>query len=338
MVCRRVFTNFALAFALFLTATGAATAQDAKLLEAAKKEGKVVIYGSLESDTLEAIKQPFQKKYGIEVEYWRASATKVMDRGLSEARAGKPMVDLILTNDNPMRVMEKQGFFQKYVSSTASDFPKEAVDPVLGPRYRNVIIGVVYNTSIIKPADAPKTLEDIVKPQYKGKLVMPDPTQHTTTTQWVSSLPKLMGEEKAKKFIRDLGAMKPVLVESLLPAGERVASGETPVAVTYVKYVFIYGKKGAPLDYVRSPKMLGDGHYLALNAKAPHVNAGKAFIDYFLGDESMNIMAKFGEFVNRKGVLPPIPGADKIGFVEMNDLSKEQFAEKKKEYSEIFLK
>jgi iron(III) transport system substrate-binding protein len=334
---RKVLAGAALVAVVWLIAA-AAQAQDAKLIAAAKKEGKVVIYGSLESDTVEAIKQPFQKKYGIDVEYWRASATKVMDRALSEGRAGKSMVDLILTNDNPMRLMQKQGFFQKYVSATANDFPKEAVDPVLGPRYRNVIIGVVYNTSIIKAAEAPKSLEDIVKPQYRGKLVMPDPTQHTTTTQWVSSLPKLLGDEKAKKFVRDLGAMKPILVESLLPSGERVSSGETPVAVTYVKYVFIYGKKGAPLDYIRSPKMLGDGHYLGLSAKAPHANAGKAFIDYFLGEESMTIMAKFGEFVNRKGVLPPIPGADKIGFVEMNDLSTEEFAQKKKEYTEIFLK
>ena len=333
---RHAFYTCLLGIALFTTAS--AQGQDAKLVEAAKKDGKVVIYGSLESDTVEAVKQPFQKKFGVDVEYWRASATKVMDRALSENRAGKSFVDLILTNDNPMRVMQQQGFFQKYISPTASDFPKDAVDPFLGPRYRNVIIGLVYNTSGIKPSDAPKTLEDLVKPQYKGKIVMPDPTQHTTTTQWVSSLPKLMGEEKAKKFVRDLGAMKPILVESLLPSGERVMSGETPIAVTYVKYVYIFGKKGAPLDYVRTPKMLGDGHYLGVNAKAPRLNAAKLFVDYFLGDESMNIMAKFGEFVNRKGVLPPVPGADKIGFVEMNDLSDKEFAEKKKEYTQIFLK
>jgi hypothetical protein len=52
----------------------------------------------------------------------------------------------------------------------------------------------------------------------------------------------------------------------------------------------------------------------------------------------MNTMAKLGEFVNRKGVLPPLPGADKIGFVEMEDLSSKEFAEKKKEYQQIFLR
>jgi iron(III) transport system substrate-binding protein len=297
-----------------------------------------VAYGSLESDTVDAIMNAFKKKTGLEIEYWRASATKVMDRALSEARAGRPVADVIITNDNPLRLMQKQNFFQKYESPSASNFPPDAIDPFLGPRYRNVIIGVLYNTSAIKAADAPKSLEDLVNPKYKGKLVMPDPTQHTTTTQWVTSLHKVMGKEKADKYIRDLAAMKPIMVESLLPAAERVTTGETPIAITYVKYAFIFGKKGAPLDYVRLPKMLGDGHYIGLAAKAPHPNGGKVFIDYFLDNESMKIMASRGEFVNRKGVYPPLPGADKIGFVEMEDLSSKAFAEKKKEYQQIFLR
>jgi iron(III) transport system substrate-binding protein len=311
--------------------------QSSSLVEAGKKEGKVVVYGSLESDTTDAIKQKFQEKTGIEVEYWRASATKVMDRALTEYRAGKALFDIILTNDNPMEIMFRQGIFAKYNSPTAKEYPKEAIDPNLGPRYRNVIIGVVYNKDGIKPADAPKSLEDLLKPQYKGKLVMPDPTQHTTTTQWVASLWKVMGKEKADKYIRDLAAAKPILVESLLPAAERVSTGETPIAITYVKYAYIFGKKGAPLDYVRLGKMMGDGHYLDLCNKAPHPNAGKAFIDYFLGGESMKIMAQRGEFVNRKGVYPPLPDADKIQFVQMVKLNSKEFAEKKKEYKQIFL-
>lgn len=261
-----------------------------------------------------------------------------MDRALSEYRAGKPLFDIILTNDNPMQIMQKEGIFAKYDSPSAKEFTKESIDPNLGPRYRNVVIGVVYNKSALSPADYPKSLEDLTKPQYRGKIVMPDPTQHTTTTQWVASLEKLMGKEKAEKYIRDLAAAKPILVESLLPAAERVMTGETPVAITYVKYAYVFGQKGAPLDYVRLGKMMGDGHYLTLGNKAPHPNAGKALIDFFLGQESMTIIAKLGEFVNRKGVYPPLADADKIQFVEMYDLDSKQFAEKKKEYQQIFLR
>jgi iron(III) transport system substrate-binding protein len=318
--------------------TASVYGQNANLIDAGKKEGKAVIYGSLESDTAGAVFKVFKQKTGIEVEYWRASATKVMDRALSEHRAGKPLFDIILTNDNPMQIMQKEGIFAKYDSPSAKEFTKESIDPNLGPRYRNVVIGVVYNKSALSPADYPKSLEDLTKPQYRGKIVMPDPTQHTTTTQWVASLDKLMGKEKAEKYIRDLAATKPILVESLLPAAERVMTGETPVAITYVKYAYVFGLKGAPLDYVRLEKMMGDGHYLTLGNKAPHPNAGKALIDFFLGQESMSIIAKLGEFVNRKGVYPPLPGADKIQFVEMYDLDSKQFAEKKKEYQQIFLR
>jgi iron(III) transport system substrate-binding protein len=330
--------NFFLALCA-ATILGAAPlySQSASLIAAGKKEGKAVVYGSLESDTADAAFGTFKKKTGIDVEYWRASATKVMDRALSEYRAGKPLFDIILTNDNPMQIMFKEGLFAKYDSPAAKEFTPESIDPNLGPRYRNVVIGVVYNKDIIKPADAPKSLEDLVKPQYRGKLVMPDPTQHTTTTQWVASLDKLMGKEKADKFIRDLAAQKPILVESLLPAAERVATGETPIAITYVKYVYMFGQRGAPLDYLRLGKFMGDGHYLSLNSKAPHANAGKALIDYFLGADNMAALAKLGEFVNRKGIHPPLPDADKIQFVEMYDLDSKKFAEKKKEYQQIFL-
>lgn len=325
-------------FAGAMLSVAPAFSQSSTLIEAGKKEGKAVVYGSLESDSAASIFGDFKKKTGIDVDYWRASATKVMDRALSEYRAGRPLFDIILTNDNPMQIMSKEGIFAKYESPSAKDFTKESIDPNLGPRYRNVVIGVVYNKSSLNAADVPKSLEDLVKPQYRGKIVMPDPTQHTTTTQWVASLDKLMGKEKADKFIRDLAAQKPILVESLLPAAERVSTGETPIAITYIKYVQIFGQRGAPLDYIRLGKFMGDGHYLTLGNKAPHPNAGKALIDYFLGPDSMKALAKLGEFVNRKGIYPPLPDADKIQFVEMYDLDSKKFAEKKKEYQQIFLR
>ncbi len=78
------------------------------------------------------------------------------------------------------------------------------------------------------------------------------------------------------------------------------------------------------------------GTMLVLSNKAPHPNAGKAFIDYFLSDESMRILAKMGEFVNRKGIYPPLPEADKIQFVPMDDFSKNEYAEKRKEFQKLF--
>jgi len=313
-------------------------AQDAKLIEAAKKEGgKVVVYGSLEADTTDAVRKAFEKKTGLSLEYWRASTTKVVDRATSEFRAKKSLVDVILVHDAEMRLLFKENVVGRYDSPRFKDFTKESIDPELGPRYRDTIIGIVYNKSMIKPDDAPKSMEDLLKPQFRGKLVMPDPTQHTTTTEWVASLGKLMGKEKGDKFIRDLAAAKPLLVESLLPAAERVSAGESAIAITYIKFSYLFGLKGAPLDYMRSEKMLGEGSYIMLASKPAHSNGGKAFIDFFLDDDSMKILAQNGEFVTRKGVHPPIPGAEKIKFIEMTHLDENGFAEKKKEYQKLFL-
>ena len=314
-----------------------ALAQDAKLIEAAKKEGRLVVYGTMQTDTFELLQKSFQKKTGITVDYWRTSATKVMERALSEARAGKALFDLVMATEDTTRIMLKEGILAKYESPMNRDFPKDAIDPQLGPRARNHIVGIVYNKGIVKPADAPKTLEDLVKPQYRGKLVMADPTLHTTTAQWLVNVHKLIGKDKADKFVRDLAAMKPTLVESFGPAAERVTSGEIPIGISYVYYVYLNGMKGAPLDYVRTGKFLGDASYLTLFHKALHPNAAKAFIDFFLDEESMNIMARAGEFVNRKGVYPPVPDADKIQFVEMDDLGEKIYAEKRKEFHKLFL-
>ena len=327
---------FILAAALGLCAAPS-YAQNRTLLDAAKKEGgKVVVYGSLEGDTLDAVAKEFREQTGLSVEYWRASATKVMDRVLTESRSGKPLFDVVLTNDTPMRIIEKNGVFAKYVSPSAKEFPQSAVDPQLGPRYRNVIIGVIYNKDLIPPARAPKSLEDLLKPQYQGKVVMPDPTEHTTTAQWLASLYKIMGKERVGDFARKLAASHPILVQSLLPAAERVTTGETPIAVTYIKYAYIFGQKGAPLDYVRMDKYLGEGHYVDLSNKAPHPSAGKAFIDFFLGEKSMKTMANMGEFVNRKGIYPPLPGAEKIQFVALDSFDKNQFEALNKEYAQLF--
>jgi len=327
-----------IATVLVLLSTGSVLGQDAKLVDAAKKEGgKVVVYGSLENDTMDLISAAFKKKTGLDVDFWRDSANKVTDRVAAEFRAGKPQADVVLTTTSTMRLSQRDGLLAKYDSPSAKAFPKHVIDANLGPAYRSTVIGVVYNTGIIKPAEAPKSLEDITKPQYKGKVVFPDPSQHTTTAQWLASLHKIMGNEKADKFIHDLAASKPLLVPSLTPAGERITTGETPIGVAFLKNVVFYGRNGVPLDYVRSEKFMGDGQSITLAAKAPHPSAGKAFVDFFLGEESLKIMANIGEFVTRKGIYPPLPDANKIQLVDMIDMDKEAFSQKMAEYKKIFL-
>lgn len=328
-----------LAVATLWLCAASSFAQDAKLVEAAKKDGgKAVVYGSLETPILEHVIQAFRKKTGLNVEYWRASAMAVMNRAITEYRAGNPQYDVVLNNTDPLAIMAQDNMLAKYDSPTAKKYPKDQIDARFGPITRYGIVGIVYNKQSVKPEDAPRSIEDLVNPKYKGMLVMADPTLHVTTIQWLASLHKIMAKEKTEKFIRDLAAMKPTLVESMLPVSERVATGEIPIGLTFVKFAYSASQTGAPLDYVRINHMLGDSHFVVLSGKAPRPNAGKAFIDFYLDDETMKILAQTGEFVNRKGIFPPLPGADKIQYVQMEVLEAKAFEDKKKEYGKIFLR
>jgi iron(III) transport system substrate-binding protein len=331
---RAAAAGICVAISAFLCA--AAGAQS--LADAAKKEGKVVIYGSLESGIMDEIEAAFTKKYGVKIDYFRASSNKTLDRVLTESRAGRTLSDVVVTNRGPMLLLKREGIFAKYVSPEAANFPDEDrdADGLLSPIYREVIIGILYNTKLVKPEDAPKSLEDLLKPEWRGKWVMPDPSRHFTTGVWVRNLEQFYGKDWLA-FAGKLSAAKPILVESFIPSAQKIISGEARAGITYLKYVYIFGKDGAPLDYVRLPKMLADGHNVGITAKAPHPNAARLFEDFFISPEGMKILASQGEFVTAKGLYPPIKGADKVKAVDMEEMSRSEYKKWAAEFRKIFV-
>jgi iron(III) transport system substrate-binding protein len=301
-------------------------ARSQALEDAAKQEGRVVVYGSLESETMDAVAKAFTRRYGVAVEYWRGSSSKILDRVLTEFRSGKPAFDIAMTNQGPMTLMKKQSVFAAYLSPQNANFPRDLKDPdhILSPTYREVIVGILYNTRLVKPEDAPKSLEDLLNPAWLGKWVIPDPSQHFTTAEWLRSLEKLYGQDWLS-FVKKLAATRPILVESFIPSAQKIISGEALAGITYLKYVYIYGKDGAPLDYVRLPRMLAEGHNAAISAKAPHPNAARLFENFLISRAGMEIEARQGEFVSVRGIYPPIRDADKVTTVLMDELSSDEF-------------
>jgi iron(III) transport system substrate-binding protein len=318
----------------------AAHAQEApkELLDAARREGKVTVYGSTESEVMQAVQQAFEAKYGIKVEYWRASSTKVMDRALTEARAGTPLFDVVLTNATPMKILKREGLFARSDLPAAARYPDNARDRdgVLSPPYRVVVVGVLYNTRLVKAADVPRTLKDLLQPKWKGKIVMPDPTRHSTTMTWLVGLQKLLGPDW-KPFVDGLAAQKPIMVESFIPAVKKVIGGEALLGISYLKYVYIMGtREGAPVDYARLNPVLGDVHHVAVGAKASSPNAARLFANYFISPEGLKILAAQGEFVLAKGLYPPIKDAEKLEITLMEDLTDDELKTWRGAFKKIF--
>jgi len=337
---RLLFPAVLLLTVIFLLPAKAVHGQSKELIEAAKKEGKVSIFGSLCKKTVKRIQTSFEKKYpGIKTFYWRGSGTAILKKAMSEYYADKVTWDVFLTAKDAMDIMRKEGMFAKYQTPLGQYFEKQYHHPFFSPAYRKIIVGFAYNTKHLKPSEAPKTYADFIDPKWKGKFTMGQPAGHTFTVQWLSSLHVILGsKEKEDEYIRRLAANKPHLVQSMNPTSKIIASGEVPLGITYIKYVYILGEQGAPMDYVRLPGYLGDSQYISTGSKAPHPNAGKLWIDHFYSPESMKIIAKSGEFVTMTGVYPPLKGAEKIKYVQMVGRSKKEYKSLKKKYGKIFRK
>lgn len=293
-------------------------------VDAARKEGKVVVYGSVVPQAMDGLHQAFKKKYGIDVEYWRGSSTQVSERALTEWRAGRPGFDIAEGNRGVQLIMKNEGLFQKFVPPASEKFPAQykEKDGLITP-WRVLPISILYNTELVKSADLPKTLDDLLNPKWTGKISIPDPTRHTTTAQFLWNLQKFKGD-KWLDYVKALAKQKPILVESLAPVTPTIIKGEALVGIAYIKYVKQY--KG-PVNYIPMDKYLTDPNYLSLSAKSAHPNAAKLYIDFACSPEGQKEIAEDGEFVLAPGVYPPIKDAEKVAprMVFMDNPSEDEF-------------
>jgi ABC-type Fe3+ transport system substrate-binding protein len=302
---------------------GNAAAQQPNI-EAAKKEGRVVVYGAQVPQAMKPLHAAFEKKYGITVEYWRGSSTGVSERALTEWRAGKPGFDVVEGNRGVQLIMRDDGLFQKYVPPSSEKFPAQfkEKDGMITP-WRVLPISILYNTDMVKPGDLPKTFDDLATPKWAGKITMPDPTRHTTTAQFLWNLKEFKGD-KWLDLVKALANQRPLLVESLAPVTTTIIKGEAPVGITYIKYVKQY--KG-PVGYVLMDKYLSDPNYMSLSAKAANPNAAKLYIEFITSADGQKLVAEEGEFVLYPGVLPPIKDAEKVApnLIFMDNPSEDEF-------------
>ena len=320
---RRLHALFAIIFLALIYLPTEARAQPVNI-EAAKKEGKVVVYGAQVPQAMEGLHKGFEKKYGIKVEYWRGSSTQVSERALTEWRAGRPGFDVVEGNRGVQLIMRDEGLFTKYIPPSSEKFPAQfkEKDGMITP-WRVLPISILYNTELVKPTEVPKTFDDLLNPKWTGKLSIPDPTRHTTTAQFLWNLSKFKGD-KWLDYVRALAKQQPVLVESLAPVTITIIKGEALVGITYIKYVKQY--KG-PVGYVLMDKYLTDPNYMSLSGKTTRPNAARLYIDYVCSAEGQKAIAEEGEFAMYPGIFPAIKDAEKVApdMVFMDNPSEEEF-------------
>lgn len=334
--CNRFFSLVSSLFLLLLSSCSVANAQ-AVNVEAAKKEGRLVLYGTVVPQAMESIFDSFEKRYGIKVSYWRASANGVFERAVNEWRAGRPGFDVVEGNPGLNAALKKEGAFGKYVSPSSEKFAEQFRDKdAMMIAWRLIPISILYNKDTVKAADRPRSLDDLIDPKWKGKISIPNPTQHAETAQFFWNLQKFRGD-KWLDFVKALAKQEPHLVESFAPVPNALIRGEAQIGLGYIKYLKQYR---GPLDYVLLDRHLAELNVMSIGSKAANINAARLYIEFICSAEGQKLVAEQGEFALYPGVNPAITDADKVvsTTVLMDRPTPEEFKKLNAEFRQIFFR
>lgn len=275
-----------------------------KITKEGRKEGWVVIYSTLGSDTTNLLTKVFKEKYGVSLEFISGRGAEVAQKLSTERKAGIYNADIWLGGvGSAITLLKPQNAFDKL--EPVLILP-EAVDPKMWvggelefvDRERTMMAHLSYvvpplaiNTSLVKPEDI-KSHRDLLQPRWKGKMVMQDPTSAGTGISWFSVLSTQLGYD----FMRELAKQDPVIIGDRRLQLDWVAQGKYPVAIApQSDTVGMFKREGAPVAQL----ILDDGTYVAAGSgfiilvnKAAHPNAARLFINWFLGKEAQTLYSK----------------------------------------------
>ena len=319
-----------------LLATAQAYAAESSLLDRARSEGRAAFYANITA--VEPIMKAFAADTGVKGEYTRISTTKFVATAITEFEAGRFMADVVQGPLPVLEILKERGMLAQYRSKVTAGYPewtrKDGIIQLFGIEY----IGIIYNKEQVKAAEAPKRYQDLADPKWRDKIVMPNPSNHATTIAFLIGLRDhvFKSESDWRKFLQGLAANRPMFVASLGPTPAPIASGEKVIGLSMPKYIVTMAP--APLDWARlQDPLMGTPRAIAVTSKAPHPNAARVFVDYWLSSKAMGMMAKdVGEYVLAPGVFPPIDGMDKARVLSIRELSDEETRKWGAEFKKIF--
>ena len=256
------------------------------------QDNEVMLYTSLVPEDLVAISAAFEKKHGVKLKTWRANSEKVLQRAVTEMRAGRAEADVVETNGPQMEALYREKGLQPLGSPHLKDLMPQALRPHglwVGTRINMFVQS--YNTRLVKQAELPKTFADLADPRWKGRLGI-----EAEDEDWFAMVVKELGEEKGLAIFRDIVRTNGLSVRKghTLLAG-LVASGEIPLALTTYSHGTEKMKhKGAPVEWFAIAPAIGRANGIGIMKNAPHPKAAALFVDFLLSPEGQAILQKGG--------------------------------------------
>jgi iron(III) transport system substrate-binding protein len=320
-----------LVFTLLLLAAGSLpnvrAASTNAILDAAKREGEIVFYASMNLAEANIMIAEFEKRYpSIKVKLNRAGSEKLLTRVLAEARAKRVAADVIQTVEFSMHILKRSGVLARHISPSDSLYPKNFKDEGFWTTvYYNPYV-TAYNTRLVASRMAPKTYDDLLDPKWKGKMMM-----EGTKADWFAGMLQIMGQERGLQYMRQLAKQEPMLREGHELLAQLVAAGEGFFDINIpASSVDRVKEKGAPVDWIALGEAPAIMVGIGLASQATHVNAAKLFIDFALSREGQRLQQGFGRLVARTDLASEQPAA--IRQIKMEPVNPE-LAEKMNDYA-----
>ena len=284
------------ALAVPAAAAPAPVAVTPQFVEAAKKEGKVVLYTAIDLVVAEKIAKAFEANYpGISVAIERTGGERIFQRVAQERANNIFAVDVLDASDQALFITWKRlGVLDAFVpAELAAKWPAAQRD---GDGFfaseRFTLMPLAYNTNLVKPADAPTSFADLLDPKWTGKIVKAHPGYSggivTSTFQTARDL--------GWDYFEKLGKQRVMQVQSATDPPKKLALGERAVEADGLEYVLnLLKEKGDPIAIVYpsegTPFIPGSA---AIVDRAPHPNAARLFYSYLFSREAQQFIVDAG--------------------------------------------
>jgi iron(III) transport system substrate-binding protein len=288
------------------TGSAAATAKAAKafaqvsaeLYPKAKQEGNLVVYSVWDVEHLRVITEAFMKRYpGIKATFWQGRNPEIVTRALTEFQGGQASWDVVLS-DNAPPVIRAAGAIMDY------DTVQRDVLYLHDPNMATVSLQVqalAYNTKKMKPADLPKSWEEVASPKYKGIVALDDPMRAGPLSSMLSGLKtQWNNDSRFNNFVRGLKALSVPVHKSTSAMFRLVISGEYSICMPALLHdVMEEMGKGTPVNYVKTVPPVVFPRQAGIYIKAPNPNAAKLFAEWLISDEGQKTTDSVGRESSR---------------------------------------
>lgn len=310
------------------------------LYDGAKKEGSLTWYTlTIQAQLADPMAKAFEADYpGVTVKDIRpGGASETVNKMIAEHRSDAPVSDVW---DGPFtsEALKSAGGAERYSFPTASAYPSNLKDPdgywVAESLY---VFGGAYNTKQITSAQAPKTLQDLLNPAWKGKLYWT--TDPTGSINFIGNVLKLMGNTAGMNYLTQLSkqGVHTVSVSARQLVNE-VDSGQAPIALQiYNTHVAIDRAKKLPVAYTPLGKAVEIVNPVGLTNDGPHPYAARLFIDFMLSPAGQQIFNQAGYIPASPAVKTTDPSIDpaRAGF-SIDLMTPKEMAAGNKQWTQIY--